>query len=261
MSTMPEIAVDLNADVGESFGAFTVGDDKAVMESVTSVNVAAGFHGGDPRTIDRVIRLAADRNIGVGVHPGFPDLVGFGRRDMSLTSDEIRTDVLYQIGAVYGLARAHGVKLQHVKPHGQLMNMAVTNRAMADAVAGAVRAFDPNLILVSYGGELTRAAEAAGIPVAHEVYADREYTAQGTLVSRKLPGAVIQDQGRIGERAVRMVRERTVVTITGETLSVRADTICVHADTPGAAEIARSLRRSLEAANVTVLPLTAVLNG
>ena len=151
---MTDFAVDLNADVGESFGAFTVGDDSAVMESVTSVNVAAGFHGGDPRTMERVVHAAKMSAIGVGAHPGFPDLVGFGRRDMKLSPDEVRTDTLYQIGAVAAFTRVAGMELQHVKPHGQLNNMAVRDRAMAEAIVTAVQAFDPRLILVSYGGHL-----------------------------------------------------------------------------------------------------------
>lgn len=249
--------VDINADVGESFGAFTVGEDDGVMESATSVNVAAGFHGGDPRTIERVIRRAATLGIGVGVHPGFPDLVGFGRRSMELAPDEVRTDTIYQIGAVQALAA--GVELCHVKPHGQLNNQAVKDARLAAAIVQAVRAVNSSLILVAYGGELTRAGMAADLRVAHEAYADREYAADGALVSRRVAGAVIHDIDRITERAVGMVNDGEVTAMTGERLSIRVDTICVHADTPGSARIARSLRGALQAAGIEVAPLRRVL--
>jgi UPF0271 protein len=261
VSATGQLRVDINSDVGESFGAFVVGDDERVMASVTSVNVAAGFHGGDPRTIEAVVHRAKQAGIGVGAHPGFPDLVGFGRRDMRLTAAEIRTDVLYQIGAVYAFTRAVGLPLQHVKPHGQLNNMAVRDRDMAVAIVEAVKSFDRGLVLMSYGGELTAAALEAGVPVAHEVFADREYTAEGTLVSRSQPGAVIHDTEQIAERAVRMVREGVVTAITGETIQVRPDTICVHADTPGAGAIAGVLRASLETAGIRVVPMGNTLTG
>jgi len=248
-------SVDINSDVGESFGAFRVGEDDGVMESVTSVNVAAGFHGGDPRTIQSVVNRARERGIAVGAHPGFPDLVGFGRRDMRLSAEEIRADVLYQIGAVHAFTQAAGIPLRHVKPHGQLNNMAVKDGAMAEAIADAIRSFDSSLILIAYGGELTRAGEAAGLRVAHEVFADREYQGDGTLVSRSSAHAVIHDPQKIAERTVRMVKEGRAVAIGGEVISVRVDTICVHGDTPGAADAARALRQALETNGIQVQPL------
>jgi UPF0271 protein len=251
--------VDINCDVGESYGAFTIGDDAGVMESATSVNVACGFHGGDPRVIERTVGLAAVRGIGVGAHPGFADLVGFGRRDLSLTFDEARTDILYQIGALFGFTRAAGLPLQHVKPHGQLNNRAVADPDLARAIATAIKAFDPNLILVAYGGELVNAGQGAGLRVAREVYADREYTRERRLVSRGLVGAVITDTRKIVARAVTMVRDHTVTAITGETIEVTADTICVHGDTAGAAAIAVALRQGLEKAGIAVRPLAEVL--
>ena len=252
---MTNHSVDLNCDVGESFGAFRIGEDEAVMQSATSVNVACGFHGGDPRTIERTVKLARKLGVGVGAHPGFPDLVGFGRRNMSLTPEEARTDTLYQIGAAFAFTRASGIPLQHVKPHGQLNNMAVTDARLAQAIVEAIRAFDPGLILVAYGGELLRAAQAVGLPVAREAFADREYMPNGSLLSRGQPGAVIQDPDRIVNRALAMVRERRVLAISGEVIPLEVDTICVHGDTPGAGLIARSLRMGLESAGIAVRPL------
>lgn len=251
--------VDLNCDMGESFGAFRMGDDDAVLPSVTSVSVACGFHGGDPRVMDQTVREAARRGVGIGAHPSFPDLVGFGRRDMKLSAQEARTDVLYQIGAVSAFTRAADVPLQHVKPHGQLNNLAVADRELAEAIVAAVRAFDRNLILVAYGGELARAAADAGLTVGYEVFADRAYHADGTLVSRRQPGAIIHDVEQVVARAVAMVRERRVRAITGELVVVRADTICVHGDTPGAASIAAALQAGLTAAGIAVRPLREVV--
>lgn len=257
---MAEEMVDINCDVGESYGAFTIGDDAGVMESATSVNVACGFHGGDPRVIERTVSLAAVRGTGVGAHPGFPDLVGFGRRDLSLTFDEARTDTLYQIGALFAFVRAAGVGLQHVKPHGQLNNQAVKDPDLARAIASAVKAFDPNLILVAYGGELVNAGQNAGLRVAREVYADREYTRERRLVSRGLAGAVITDTHKIVSRAVNLVKDHTVTAISGESIELTAETICVHGDTPRAAAIAAALRLGLEKAGIAVRPLAEVVD-
>ncbi len=251
--------VDLNCDMGESFGAFRIGEDDDILPSVTSVSVACGFHGGDPRVIDRTVKEASRRGVAIGAHPGFPDLVGFGRRDMRLSPDEARTDVLYQIGAVSAFTRAAGVPLQHVKPHGQLNNLAVMDRTLAEAIVAAVRAFDDNLILVAYGGELVHAAQDAGLTIGYEVFADRAYNADGTLVSRRQSGAIIQDVEQVVGRAVSMVQEHRVRAITGENVEVRADTICVHGDTPGAASIAAALRAGLTAVGIAVRPLRDVV--
>lgn len=251
--------VDINCDMGESFGAFHIGEDDAVLPFVTSVSVACGFHGGDPRVINWTVSEAARYGVAVGAHPGFPDLVGFGRRDVNVSMEEARTDVLYQIGAISAFTRAAGIPLQHVKPHGQLNNLAVADRKLAEAIVAAVCAFDRNLILVAYGGQLVRAAEDAKLTVGYEVFADRAYNADGSLVSRREPGAIVQDVDQIVDRAVSMVRERTVKAITGEQVDVRADTICVHGDTPGAASIAAALRAGLEAANIGVRPLRDVV--
>lgn len=254
-------AVDINCDMGESFGALRIGDDDAVLPWITSASIACGFHGGDPKTIASTVASAGRFGVAVGAHPSFPDLAGFGRRYMHLTPEEVRTDVLYQIGALHAFTRAAGVQLQHVKPHGQLNNVAVRDRAVAEAIVDAIRSFDSDLIVVSYVGELTRAAEEAGMRVAHEAYADREYLRDGTLVPRSHGGAVIHDPNRIVSRAVAMVKERRVTARGGEIVPVRLETICVHGDTPGAASIARALHQGLEAAGVVVQAMAAVVPG
>lgn len=256
---MEEYLVDINCDMGESFGAFRIGEDEVVLPSITSANVACGFHGGDPRVIERTVAEAKRLGVEVGAHPGFPDLVGFGRRNLAATPDEIRTDVLYQIGAVFAFTRAASIPLRHVKPHGQLNNLAVLDRAMADAIVEGIGAFDPELIVVAYGGELIRAAEARGMTVGYEAFADREYMPDGTLVSRREPNAVIHDTDRVVGRAIAMVKEQRVTARNGEVIPLRVDTICVHGDTPGAADIAQALRAGFEGAGVAVMPLPEVI--
>jgi UPF0271 protein len=209
--------------------------------------------------IEHTIQAAKEHGVAVGAHPGFPDLVGFGRRNLDVSPEEARTDVLYQIGAVYAFARAAAIPLQHVKPHGQLNNLSVKDRTLAQAIVAGVRAFDPELIVVAYGGELIRAAEDAGMTVAYEAFADREYMPDGTLVSRQQPGAVIHDRERIVSRAVAMVKEQRVTAISGEIVPLRVHTICVHGDTPGAATIARALRAGLETAGITVRPVGEIV--
>src|SRR5580704_3179781 len=195
--------IDINADVGESFGAYSLGDDGALMNAITSASVAAGFHAGDPSVLRRTIRLAKSRGVAVGAHPGFPDLVGFGRRDLHVTPEEAEDFVLYQIAAVAGVAAAEGVKLQHVKPHGALFNMAARNQELASAIARAVFVFDRSLILFGPpGSAITAAGRAAGLRVAGEVFADRAYERDGSLASRRTPGAVIQDADAVVSRAV-----------------------------------------------------------
>lgn len=251
--------IDINCDMGESFGAFHIGADDAVLPSITSANVACGFHGGDPRVIEHTVAHAKRLGVGVGAHPGFPDLVGFGRRNLGATADEIRTDVLYQIGALYAFARAAGIPLQHVKPHGQLNNLSVRDRGIADAIVAGIQQFDAALILVAYSGELIRAAEAHGLTVGYEAFADRAYMPDGSLVSRHEPDAVIHDTGAIVERAIAMVKTQHVTARTGEVIALRMDTICVHGDTPGAAQIAAALRAGFQRAGITILPLAEVV--
>jgi 5-oxoprolinase (ATP-hydrolysing) subunit A len=245
--------IDINSDTGESFGAYTIGHDAGLFTSITSANVAAGFHAGDPSVLRDTIRLAKKHGVAVGAHPGFPDLVGFGRRELNVTLREAEDLVLYQVAAVAGVAAAEGVKLQHVKPHGALFNMAVRNRDLSDAIARAVASFDKRLILFGLpGSEILAAGRAAGLPVAAEVFADRAYEPDGSLASRRKPGSVIHDPAAVVARAVRMVQERTVVAIDGSVVTLEADTICVHGDTPGSDDLALRIRAGLEAAGVTV---------
>jgi len=250
--------VDINSDMGESFGAYTIGHDDGLMNAITSANVAAGFHAGDPSVLRATIRLAKANGVAVGAHPGFPDLVGFGRRELNVTPQEAEDFVLYQIAAVAGVAAAEGVPVQHVKPHGALFNMAVRNAELAAAIARAVAAFDKTLILFGLpGSEILAAGRAAGLRVAAEVFADRAYEADGSLASRRKPGSVIHDPTAVVSRAVRMVKERTVVATDGAVVPLEVDTICVHGDTPGADDLAAKIRAGLEAAGVIVRPIGA----
>ena len=245
--------IDLNSDVGESFGAYAIGHDAGLMPSITSANVAAGFHAGDPSVLRETIRLAKKRGVAVGAHPGFPDLVGFGRRELNVTLREAEDFVLYQLAAVAGVAAAEGVRLQHVKPHGALFNMAVKDTALASAIASAVAAFDQRLILFGLpDSEILKAGRAAGLRVAAEVFADRAYEPDGSLVSRRKAGAVIHDVQTVVDRAIRMVKDNVVIAMDGAAVALQADTICVHGDTPGADELAARLRAGLEAAGITV---------
>jgi UPF0271 protein len=251
--------IDLNADVGESFGAYTLGDDGGVMRSVTSANVAAGFHAGDPTVLRRTVRLAREHGVAVGAHPSFADLAGFGRRDVQMAAGEAEDLVLYQIAAVAGVARAEGLALTHVKPHGALYNRAVRDRALAEAVARATAAFSPELFVVAPPrSELADAARLAGLRVALEGFADRAYAPDGTLVPRGQPGAVISSVEEVVTRAMQMATERTVVAIDGTVLPLEVDTICVHGDTAGAASMAAWLRAGLNSAGVDVCAFSAL---
>jgi len=245
--------IDINSDTGESFGAYTIGHDGGLFKSITSANVAAGFHAGDPSVLRDTIRLAKRHGVAVGAHPGFPDLVGFGRRELNVTPKEAEDIVLYQVAAVAGICAAEGLTLQHVKPHGALFNMAVRNRELSDAIARGVAVFDKGLILFGLpGSEILNAGRAAGLRVAAEVFADRAYEPDGSLASRKKPGSVIHDPATVVARAIRMVKDRNVVAIDGSQVPLEADTICVHGDTPGSDDLAAKIRAGLEAAGVTV---------
>jgi UPF0271 protein len=246
-------SIDLNSDLGESFGRWTLGEDAALMACISSCNIACGYHAGDPEVMRRTVRLARDNGVAIGAHPGLPDLVGFGRRQMSVSPAEVEAFVLYQVGALEAIARAEGAKLQHVKAHGALYNMATRDRGLADAIARAVAAFDPTLLLFGLPGtELLRAGEAAGLPVAAEGFADRAYEPDGSLTPRNQPGAVIHDPGEVVARAVRMVREGVVLARDGEEIPMRVATICTHGDTAGAHELTRRLREGFEAAGIKV---------
>ena len=239
--------------MGESFGTYSLGADAEVMPSITSANIACGYHAGDPAVMRRTVRLAREHGVAIGAHPGFPDLVGFGRRDMRATPEEVEGMVLYQIGALAAMARAEGMTLQHVKAHGALYNMAVRDTSLADAIAAAVRAFDPTLVFFGLAGSpMLAAGEAAGLRVASEVFADRAYLRDGQLASRQIAGSVIRDPDVVAARAVEMVRDGRVVATDGSRIAVRADTICVHGDTPGAAGLARRIRQALQDAGIDV---------
>ncbi len=253
--------ININGDLGESFGVWKMGADEEVLPWISSANVACGFYAGDPRVMDATVRAAKQRGVGVGAHPSFPDRAGFGRRNMELSYDEAFTDILYQIGALEAFCRRHQILLQHVKLHGQLNNLAVSDGTLAQAVVDAVKWFDPNLVSVSYGRELRWRGRQSGLAVVLEVYADRAYQSDGGLVSRKKAGAVLTDPGEVVERAIGMVIEQPIATIDGGALTVRPDTICVHGDTPGAPLLAQRLRHGLQAAGVRVRPLREVVQA
>jgi 5-oxoprolinase (ATP-hydrolysing) subunit A len=248
--------IDLNADVGESFGAYTLGHDADLIPLITSANIACGFHAGDPGVMRATVALARQHGVAVGAHPGFPDLVGFGRREISATSKEVEDAVVYQIGALAGIAATEGLPLQHVKPHGALYNMAARDAALADAIARATASVDRSLILLGLpGSQLVAAGRRAGLRTASEAFADRAYQADGALVPRSHAGAVIEDADTVVRRAIAMAREHAVIAADGTRVAIEADTICVHGDTPGAAALARRIREALADARIEVAAL------
>ncbi|AVS94020.1 LamB/YcsF family protein [Paracidovorax avenae] len=239
--------IDLNSDLGESLGAWHMGDDTAMLGIVTSANVACGFHAGDAAGILATLRGAKERGVAVGAHVAYRDLAGFGRRNMDVASSDLVADVIYQIGALQGLATAAGTRVTYVKPHGALYNTIAHDERQARDVIAAIRAIDASLALVVLAGSpLERWAADAGLRVVAEAFADRAYTPQGTLVSRREPGAVLHDAGEVARRMLQLVREGTVQAIDGSTTRVRADSICVHGDSPGAVAMARAVREALE---------------
>ncbi|WP_188825351.1 LamB/YcsF family protein [Brucella endophytica] len=247
------LTIDLNSDLGESFGPWKMGDDSSMLEVVSSANIACGFHAGDPAGILRTLRAASDRGVAVGAHVGYRDLAGFGRRNMDPSSEELIGDVIYQIGALQGLAKAAGTRVTYVKPHGALYNtIAVDARQAADVIA-AIRAVDDSLVLMALAGSpLIEQARAAGLAVVAEAFADRAYTADGQLVSRREKGAVLHDPDEIAERMVRLVREGVLPSMDGSLTKVDAQSICVHGDSPGAVAIARRVRERLEEAGLGI---------
>ena len=248
--------IDLNCDLGESFGAYTIGLDAEVIPHITSANVACGYHAGDPEVMRRTVAAASAAGVAVGAHPGFPDLVGFGRRNLAATPDEVYGYMLYQLGALDAFARAAGVKLQHVKPHGALYNMAGKDEKLAAAIAKAIRDFDPDLILLGLSGSaMLTEGEKAGLRVAREVFADRAYNEDGSLVSRKLPGAVITDEDEALARVLRMIEQGEVQTITGKVIPIAADSVCVHGDNAHALAFVTRIRKALEERGIAVRPM------
>lgn len=253
---MPMNKIDLNSDVGESFGNYKLGLDDEIIPLISSANIACGFHAGDPTVMRRTIMIAKENGVVLGAHPGFPDLIGFGRRNLDATLDEIRDYVTYQIGALQAFATAQGMRLQHVKPHGALYNMAVRNTDIWDAVAGAIAAVDTRLILFVLAGANRRDLEVIGarhgIRIAFEFFGDRAYNPDGSLVSRQEPGAVIHDHTAVAAKVLKMVQESRVVCKDGSEIEMTADTICVHGDNPSALALVKNIRESLQSAGIEV---------
>jgi UPF0271 protein len=253
--TIPRATVDLNADVGESFGSWSMGADPELIPLVSSVNIACGAHAGDPTTILRTAELAVRHGVAIGAHPGYPDLLGFGRRDLEMAVADLRATLIAQVGVVQAAARVAGATTGHVKPHGALYNRAARDPALAATIAEAIRDLDPSLVLVGLAGSASvAAARAAGLIAADEAFADRRYEPDGSLRSRTLAGALLSSEDAAAQ-AVSIVREERVVAGDGSELHVRADTICIHGDTPGAAAYATAIRVALENAGVTVAGL------
>jgi UPF0271 protein len=252
--------LDINCDMGESFGVWKLGADDEIIKYITSANIACGLHGGDPTVMRKTVKLAMDHNVNVGVHPGYPDLQGFGRRFMNLSYDEMRDYMIYQIGALMGFAQALGTKVKHFKTHGVISNVAARDPKLSRVLAEAMAEVDKDMIYIGLAGTpLVTEAEALGLRVAHEAYADRAYLADGNLVPRGTPGAVIHDEKVVAQRVLRMVTEGKVAAIDGTVIPVKAHTICVHGDTPGAADFARTIRTSLEALGIEIVPLDKIV--
>ncbi len=249
--------VDINSDLGESFGNYKIGNDAEVMKYISSANIACGFHAGDPLVIEKTIKLALKNKVAIGAHPGYPDLQGFGRRSMKLSTEEIRSSVFYQVGALKSMTEALGGKLQHVKAHGALYNDASVNEEIAKAIAEAVLLIDPDLIFMGLAkSKMTDVAHKMGLKTASEVFADRAYTKSGTLVSRSLPGSVIHDSLRCNDRVLKMIKEKKVIEIEGSEVDINAESICIHGDNPSALEMAKSLREHLENNKIKIQALS-----
>ncbi len=251
--------VDLNSDLGESFGRYALGMDDKVIPLISSANVACGYHASDPVVMEKTVSLARDAGVRVGAHPGFPDLMGFGRRTMSVTPGEAKAYVLYQLGALYGFCKACGTELQHVKPHGALYNMAAKDYQLSRAICEGIREFDPQLIVLALsGGQLAKAAMDMGLPVAQEVFADRGYEEDGTLVDRRKEGAMITDEEEAISRVARMVKERRVTAVTGKDIAIRADSVCVHGDGAKALAFVEKIRQAFDREGIEICPLASL---
>ncbi|HKK00188.1 MAG TPA: 5-oxoprolinase subunit PxpA [Desulfotignum sp.] len=250
--------IDLNCDMGESFGAYTIGMDPEVMDHITSANIACGFHAGDPLVMDKTVKLAKEKKVGVGAHPGYPDLLGFGRRHMACSETEIRQYVIYQVGALRGFCRAHGANMQHVKPHGAMYLDAVENDTVARGIAHGILAIDPDLLFVALAGKkgepMRRMGAELGLKVAYEAFPDRAYTPEGTLVSRKQPGAVISDPDTVAQRALDMAHGY-VTAVDGTRIDLEVHSLCVHGDNPAAVALVKTIRSTLEDNGIQVVPM------
>lgn len=252
--------VDLNCDMGESFGVYRMGNDEAIMDYITSANIACGFHAGDPATMRKTVQLALEKNVGIGAHPGLQDLVGFGRRNISLSPQEAYDLVVYQIGALAGFVQAEGGKMQHVKAHGALYNMAAQNAGLSEAIAEAVYKIDPELILFGLSGsELVKAGEKIGLRTAGEVFSDRTYQADGSLTPRSQPNALITDTATALEQVIRMVKQQKVMSVQQQEIQITADTICIHGDGATALDFASAISSSLAAAGIDIIKVEEFL--
>lgn len=244
---MVKYSIDINCDLGESFGRYKLGQDEEVLKLITSANIACGFHAGDPGVMYKTVKLAVEQDVSIGAHPGFPDINGFGRREMKLSSDEIYQLIVYQIGALEGFAKLFGKQVEHVKPHGALYNLAARDKTVAEAIAQAIADLNQNLILFGLvGGELVKAGQRLGLCVAEEVFLDRSYQADGTLTPRSHPEALIHDSNLAVSRGIRMIKEGRVTALDGTEVMLTADTICIHGDGAKALEFVRRLRKELE---------------
>ena len=252
--------VDLNSDLGESFGAYTIGMDSEVLKYISSANVACGFHAGDPMVMEKTVALAKANGVAVGAHPGYPDLIGFGRRNMTISPAEAKAYTKYQVGAMLAFTKAQGIKLQHCKPHGAFYNNAAVNMELAVAICEGVYEVDPDIILLGLAGSKhLEAAKEVGLRCASEVFADRAYMEDGTLVPRKMPGAVIHDTDVTIARVLKMVKEGCVESITGKIIPIKADSICVHGDNPKAIEFVNTIRSTLQAEGVEIAPISEII--
>ncbi|RLC06540.1 MAG: LamB/YcsF family protein [Deltaproteobacteria bacterium] len=252
-------SIDLNSDMGESFGAYKIGMDESVLKFITSANIACGWHAGDPKVMETTVRMAKDQGVGIGAHPGYPDLLGFGRRNMKCTPEEIRQYVIYQVGALQAFCRVNGVRLQHVKPHGALYLTAVDNEEIARAVAQAIVSINPDLYFVALAGKkgelMARVGEEIGLKVIYEAFPDRAYTPQGNLAPRANPGAVITDPNEVAQRALLMAKDGIVIATDGSTIELNAKTLCVHGDTPSAIKLVETIRTVFKDNDINVEPM------
>lgn len=248
--------VDLNSDIGESFGSYKLGMDEDVIKYVTSVNIACGWHAGDPIIMDKTVKIASELNVAIGAHPGYPDLLGFGRRNMDISLEEARAYILYQYGALQGFAQAYNKKVQHIKLHGAFYNTTAIDESFANVILDTILELDENLILLALSGTpIAIMAKEKGVKVAQEVFADRAYNKDGTLVSRKIEGSVIHDAEEAIARTIRMISEGKVKTIDGDDIDIVADSICVHGDNPEAVEFVKNIRESLIKERIQIKPL------
>jgi len=255
--------VDLNCDMGESFGPWTMGDDEAMLDLITSANVACGFHGGDPQIMLKTAKLAKQKGVAIGAHPGFHDIEGFGRRQiLGLSAREVEALIAYQVGALQGIAALAGHRVTYVKVHGALSNMACEDEALATAIASGIKGVDPKLAYVVLPfSKLVAAGEKAGLPIVTEVFADRAYEDDGLLMSRRKPGSVLHDPDFVAERVRRMIEDQAVTSVSGKVMKIAIDTVCIHGDTPAAVSLAKAVRKRLEAAKIAVAPFSGAKRG